>query len=59
MGEVQTCKRAWFDAVATFTFDLDVGQKVENVFPEDELTAKELSRIAYISLPVRWIVARW
>ena len=53
MVQSSVSERVWLEALATFTFDLDVGQKAENVYPEDALSPEEVKRIAYISLPVR------
>lgn len=45
--------RRWLTALATFQFDLDAGQKAEDVLPADELTQDELQAIAYNAIPVR------
>lgn len=43
---------AWLECVCVVTFDLEVGQALELVYPSDfRLTDKEKSSICYLSFP--------
>lgn len=42
----------WVLALCSVVFDVDQGQKVEAVYPEDALTASEQEDVAFSSFPV-------
>ena len=42
----------WVHAICSVVFDIDEGQKLEQCFPENALTAEEANDIAFHSFPV-------
>jgi hypothetical protein len=43
---------SWIVGIATVVFDVDVGQKVNNLVPEDALSAAEHKAVAFHAFPV-------
>lgn len=44
-------EKKWLEAIVTVVFDLEEGQLVDKVFPENYLTKKEKRAISYNSFP--------
>jgi hypothetical protein len=42
----------WVVGIASVVFDVDVGQKVNNLVPEDALSAEEQKAVAFHAFPV-------
>ena len=43
---------AWIVAICSVIFDLDIGQKVEDVYPEHAISQAEASAVAFHAFPV-------
>ena len=43
--------KSWLEAICTVRFDLEEGQVVEHIFPEDKLTEEELKVISNYAFP--------
>ena len=42
----------WAVAICSVLFDLDVGQRIDSMYPEDALTEEEANDVAFHSFPV-------
>lgn len=43
---------AWAVAICSVLFDLDVGQRIDSIYPEGALTEEEANDVAFHSFPV-------
>ena len=43
---------AWACAICSVLFDLDVGQRIDSIYPEGALTEEEANDVAFHSFPV-------
>lgn len=50
-------KSPWIVGVCTVRFDVDVGQQVDVIIPDDELSDEEKTAVAFHSFPVSLPVA--
>ena len=46
---------AWIVAICSVLFDLDVGQRIDSIYPDHALTEEEANDVAFHSFPVRYI----
>jgi hypothetical protein len=44
---------AWVVAICSVLFDLDVGQRIDSMYPNSALTEEEANDVAFHSFPVR------
>ena len=48
---------AWVVAICSVLFDLDVGQRIDSIYPDHALTDDEANDVAFHSFPVRLVPA--
>ena len=47
---------AWVVAICSVLFDLDVGQRIDSMYPDSALTEEEANDVAFHSFPVRLVL---